>query len=281
MNLKDIKPIIVGYGRMGHEVEKALKAHGNNRYQIVDSAKMPNVDFSELSGLENHSRTFSDDVSVDIRQNTDRSIVAIDFTQTDQVLKNVEWYAQNGVNAVIGTTGWEKELPKVKKLVKQSGIGLVYASNYAILVQIYNYINRVVAAQMAEFLPTADFAVHETHHNGKADAPSGTAKSLLDGIIRNFPMKTHMWTPKSKGETKPGDAVTVSVMRLMGVTGEHDVVWATEDGAILKLHEHAGGRHEFANGAVVAAQFIAGRQGLYDWEKVLKGRFAKNARGVR
>ncbi|MCL2017923.1 MAG: 4-hydroxy-tetrahydrodipicolinate reductase [Alphaproteobacteria bacterium] len=255
--------VIVGYGKMGQEIEKILQKQKLDSYETIDPDSIGPIHLHHLSlkdfinGDEFFNEYFKD-------------TVFIDFTQPDQALQNIQLYAKNKANAVIGTTGWYNHLPKVKKLVKDSEIGLVYGTNFSTSVQKMFYLNNILARLTAG--DDYDVTINEVHHNAKKDV-SGTANTLAKDIIA-APNSIKSEAIYGINGAKGKHQLTISSDRLVGVFGEHTVRYANEfNGDTIAISHRAGGRTAFAQGAIDAAGFINGKSGIFDWSNVLRDRF--------
>jgi len=174
--------------------------------------------------------------------------VVIDFTTPVAVVENMRACLATGAKMVIGTTGWYDKLPDMRAIVERRGAGLLYGTNYSVGVQVMLQL----AAQMGAALKDAGytFKIEETHHASKVDAPSGTAISLGQAVER------------SSGATVP-----IKANREGDETGLH-VLTATSDADRITLRHESFSRRAFAEGAVRAAEWLAGRTGSYDFRDV-------------
>jgi 4-hydroxy-tetrahydrodipicolinate reductase len=199
--------------------------------------------------------------------------VAIEFSRPDQALANMRLCLESGVPVVVGTTGWYEHLPEVKAMVEQNKGTLLWASNFSIGVNLFFRANKVLARLMDQ---QPGYAVHidEVHHIHKLDAPSGTAITLA----RDIDLATQRysgWHLASAGErerqtTDNGQRTSVSITseRTGEVPGKHSVTWASAEDKITITHD-AFGRMGFATGAVVAAEWLKGRKGMFTMDDVL------------
>lgn len=173
--------------------------------------------------------------------------VIIDFTTPKAVLENIEACVRAGGNMVVGTTGWYAELPRVRQMVEQAGTGFLYASNFSVGVNIFFDIVRAAAVA----LPLGyRGAIQETHHVHKKDAPSGTAV-VLQNVLKDA----------------SGVEVEISSVREGEVVGRHLLSLDSAGDSIVLTHD-AKSRRGFAEGAVRAAEWLAGRRGFYDFTQV-------------
>jgi 4-hydroxy-tetrahydrodipicolinate reductase len=175
--------------------------------------------------------------------------VVIDFTAPHCVLAHIDACAKAGKSMVIGTTGWYKELSEVRKIVEKHGVGFVYAANFSIGVNIFYEITRAAAAAL-HYGYTAQ--IFERHHAHKKDAPSGTALAIQQ-ILRE------------SGNTQ--EPVEIISFREGEVVGLHEAVLESNADRIYLCHD-AKSRRAFAEGAVLAAEWLSGKQGFYDFKDI-------------
>lgn len=237
-----MKIAIIGYGKMGHEVERLAKAKGIEVAAIIDptdsSASCTEISKEALSGAD----------------------VAIDFTKPDAVVENVRSVAAAGKNMVVGTTGWYSSLNEVQDIVKKSSVGFIYSPNFSLGVNLFF---RIVeeSSKLVNKVSDYDVFVYEGHHNQKADSPSGTAKVLGDIILKNIPRKKKMLFDKIDRKILP-EELHVASFRAGYIPGTH-VVGFDSEADTIELKHTARSRAGFALGALLAAQWIKGRTGFY------------------
>jgi 4-hydroxy-tetrahydrodipicolinate reductase len=227
---------VVGYGRMGREVEGILRERGHE--PIIVASDMPG--FPEACP------------------------VGIDFTRPEAVVANTRAALERGAKYVIGTTGWSAQEAEVRGLVDRHQGGVVYAANFALGVNLFYKIVREAARLMARF-PDYDPYVLEKHHRQKKDAPSGTAKVLADIVASSG--GTRQPATELSGALPP-DRFLVSAVRAGGIVGEHTVGFDSGGDEVL-LEHRARNRRGFAMGAVLASEWIAPRRGFHSFEAVL------------
>ncbi len=227
---------LVGHGAMGREVEAVLAERGHQPVIVTKGRGFP-------AGCA----------------------VGIDFTVADAVPANVAAATRAGAHYVVGTTGWSDRLEEVRNAVQESGAGLVYAANFSLGVNLFYRVIKQSAALLAPF-PQYDPYVLERHHRRKKDAPSGTAKVLA--AILEAAGGTRTKSATSLDGTLAADAFHVASVRAGGIVGEHTVGFDSGDDEIL-LEHRARNRRGFAWGAVIAAEWIAGRTGVHTFEDVL------------
>ena len=226
---------IVGQGKLGREVEGVLLQRGHVPV-IAERGTFP-VD----------------------------CLVGIDFTRAEAVPGNVDRALAAGARYVVGTTGWTDRLEDVRRRVEGAGGGLVHAPNFSLGVNLYYRIVRSAALLLAPF-PDYDPYVLERHHRQKKDAPSGTAKALA-AILQSAGGRRRAAATSLEG-TLPDEAFHVAVLRAGGIVGDHTVGFDSGGDEIL-LEHRARSRRGFAQGAVLAAEWIATREGFYGFEAVL------------
>jgi 4-hydroxy-tetrahydrodipicolinate reductase len=226
---------IVGYGKMGREVEAVLRERGHEAV-VARRGEFPSA-----------------------------CPVGIDFTRGEAVLDNLERALAVDARYVVGTTGWADRLDEARRRVEAAKGGLVHAPNFSLGVNLYYRIVSSAAALLAAF-PDYDPYVLERHHRQKKDAPSGTAKALA-AILEASGGRRRSALSSLSGPL-PDDAFHVAALRAGGIVGEHTVGF--DSGADEILIEHrARSRRGFAQGAVMAAEWIVGRLGCYAFNDVL------------
>ncbi len=240
---------IVGYGNMGHEIEKLARAKGMKVISIID----PN------SGEATHK-----EISEESVKNAD---VCIDFTHPGAAMGNVEKIAKFRKNIVLGTTGWYGNIEQVRNIVQQSNIGLIYASNFSIGVNIFF---RIVenAAKIINNVNDYDIFSYELHHNKKVDSPSGTAKTIGEILIKNIERKDKLVFDKLDRKIEPNELHIASV-RAGSFPGTHVVGFDSRADTIELTHTNRN-RDGLAMGAIMAAEWIKGRKGFYDIGDMMK-----------
>jgi 4-hydroxy-tetrahydrodipicolinate reductase len=224
---------LLGYGKMGKLIETIALRDGwevGPKLDINDNAGGSGITAASMTGVD----------------------VAIEFSQPDAVLSNVEAAARTGVHVVVGTTGWSDKRGRVERMVQESGIGLVYGANFSLGMNLFFEIVSH-SARLIGMLPQYDAYMCEEHHRAKKDAPSGTALNLLDL------MRPHLSNPN----------LNIASVRAGSIPGTHVVGFDSEADTIL-LEHRARSRQGFAEGAVLAARWIAGRKGFYDFRQVFR-----------
>ena len=230
-----MKIALLGYGRMGKEIEKIALQRG---HEIVLKT--------------------SSDSSYDIKT----ADVAIDFSVPNSAFNNISNCIENQVPVISGTTGWLEKYDKIVALCKEKNGAFIYASNFSIGVTIFFELNKQLA-KMMNTLSDYKVSLEETHHTQKLDAPSGTAITLAEGIIENSSKIT--W--KLDGENS-SEIIPISSKRIADVPGTH-IVNYTSEVDVIEIKHTAQNRKGFALGAVVAAEWILNKKGVFTMKDVL------------
>jgi|SRR5450755_180160 4-hydroxy-tetrahydrodipicolinate reductase len=236
-----MKIALIGYGKMGKAIEKIALSKG---HEIVLRIDLEN----------NHELT---------TQNLLNSDVAIEFTGPSSAFTNLIKCTEAGIPAVCGSTGWLKEYSVIRDAFQKNGSAFLYASNFSIGVNIFFELNKKLANLMATH-PEYMAGIREIHHTHKLDAPSGTAITLAEQIISEIPTLKN-WINKT-GE-KSGELPIISE-RLDPAPGTHEVKYQSAIDDIEIIHT-AHNRDGFAGGAVLAAEFIQHKKGIYSMKDVL------------
>lgn len=233
-----MKIAIIGYGRMGHLVEEVAKSRGLHISCIIDA---------------NDTDKFSSD---EFR----KSDVAIEFSTPSSAVEGILACFASKVPVVVGTTGWDNELPEIKAMCEKGAGTLLYASNFSIGMNIFMAMNRYLTQIMNGF-DSYDPSLLEIHHVHKIDHPSGTAITLADQLV-SVSSRVKKWIEKELGEKPEKGFLPVYHMREGEVPGIHTVTWESDCDSIVMTHD-AKNRLGFARGAVSAAQWLAGKKGFF------------------
>ncbi|GMR12331.1 MAG: 4-hydroxy-tetrahydrodipicolinate reductase [Gemmatimonadota bacterium] len=239
---------LVGYGRMGQAVEKVAVSRGHEVIRRIDPAS---------PAADEPNRPLED------------ADVAIVFTVPEAVRESVDLVAEAGVDLVVGSTGWSDHLASIEAAVQSAGIGMIHSPNFSMGVWVFRHL-AAAAARMIDGLEGYDVRIDETHHEHKADHPSGTAIALAEILVEGLSSK-HRWEEEEEPGVRP-DAGTLYVTstRTGEVAGIHEIeITGPDDGLALK--HVAKGRAAFAEGAVAAAEWIHGRKGVYTMDDWLGG----------
>lgn len=241
-----MKVALIGYGKMGKAIEEVINETNENAERPVQEVvkKIDNEDFT----------------ADDLRE----ADVAIEFTKPQSAYDNVMKCFEAGIPVVSGTTGWMNRIEEAKKLCEKEGQTLFYASNFSIGVNIFFEINNRLARLMNQ-QPQYDLSIHEVHHTEKLDAPSGTAITLAEGILKNMERK-QKWVNKAPENEKD---LPVLSYREKDVPGIHIVNYESEFDS-LEIKHTAHSRKGFATGAVKAAEWVIGKKGFFGMRDMLK-----------
>ncbi len=199
--------------------------------------------------------------------NLEKADVAIDFSTPDSALSNIEICFASHVPIVVGTTGWYGHLQAVKNKCEESNNTLLYASNFSIGVNVFFFVNKVLAKIMNRY-PQYEVQVEEIHHTQKLDSPSGTAMTIAEGIISELGRKNE-WANELIGSgeeliPKP-EQLLIESHRIEDVPGTHTVIYSSEVDDIEFKHK-AHSRAGFALGAVMAAEWLEDKSGFFNIE---------------
>jgi 4-hydroxy-tetrahydrodipicolinate reductase len=225
-----LKLALIGYGAMGQLVGKLASEQG---HQVVLTLDIDDA----ARGVE------------DLAHALRGCDVAIDFSVADMVPKNAEACARAGVSLVVGTTGWQSRVPDVRRLVDEHEGALIYGANFSVGVQVF-YRIAARAAELFRGLEFYDGFIEEAHHKRKLDAPSGTAVQLRDIVAEGLKRE-----------------VPVTSTRAGYIPGTHRLGFDSAADQITLTHT-ARSREGFAAGALIAARWIIGRKGVYEFSEV-------------
>ena len=237
-----MKILLIGYGKMGQTIAAVAAQRGHEIAGIVDlhASQLNITDFTPAT--------------VD---------VAIEFTHPDSAFANVAACLRQGLPVVCGSTGWLHHFEEATALTQELGGNLFYASNYSVGVNLFFHFNEYLAAKMHQF-GGYDVAVREIHHTQKIDQPSGTALTAAEGILRHFPGKT---TWRNAPAQAPAELAVLSE-RTGDVVGTHIVTY-TSAADTLELKHAAHTREGFAHGALLAAEWLPSRAGVFGMKELL------------
>jgi 4-hydroxy-tetrahydrodipicolinate reductase len=234
---------LVGYGKMGKAIEKIAIEHGHTITTIVNSANP-----IEQANFEN----------VD---------VAIEFSIPQLALKHIHFFLDNNIPCVIGTTGWNAELSNITQKANELNSSFLYASNFSIGVNLFFKLNEQLAELMSAH-PSYKVSMAEIHHIQKLDAPSGTAISLAQGIIENNSNYNKWFCPQGETNNVNNNGILIEAIREPDVPGTHSVNYSSTIDTIT-IHHEAHNRTGFATGAVVAAEWLIHKKGVFTMRDVL------------
>jgi 4-hydroxy-tetrahydrodipicolinate reductase len=224
---------LLGFGKMGKTIAELAPQRGFEVRLVMDidvNAQGQGITPENFQGID----------------------VCIDFTTPDAVVENLRRVAGLGVNLVVGTTGWHNRLEEVRGIIERAGVGMVYAANFSIGVNLFYRLAKAAAEIFAPFAMYDPYLI-EAHHKLKKDAPSGTALEIKRRIQSDFGTRE----------------VPVTSVRAGYIPGWHELGFDSEADTITLRHT-ARGRQGFAEGALHAARWVVGRKGLFSFAEVLE-----------
>lgn len=236
-----MKIALIGYGRMGKAIEEIALKNGDEIVLKISSQNKEQLNETNLKKAD----------------------VAIEFTNPESAGKNIELCLRGGVPVISGSTGWLNQLPKILELCNELNGTFLYASNFSIGVNIFFEVNKKLAALMSN-QNSYNVSIEEVHHTGKKDAPSGTAITLAEQIIKENNQKTSWVLNNSELPSQ----LIISSKREDPAAGTHHVKYHSEIDDIEIIHT-AHSRAGFAQGALTAAQFIKNKKGVFTMKDVL------------
>lgn len=236
-----MKIALIGYGKMGKAIEQLALAAG---HEIVLK-----ISFSNLHDLS--------------LQNLQQCDVAIEFTQAESALKNIILCFDAGIPVVSGSTGWLQHWDQVIKKCAHSNGSFLYASNFSVGVQLFFALNKQLARLMSKH-PQYNIELAEIHHTQKKDAPSGTAITLAEDIIKEIPTLKNWVNYKSEN----AESLGIVSERIDPAPGTHKIKYSSAIDEIEIKHT-AHSREGFAKGALLASEFLINKKGVFNMQDVL------------
>lgn len=233
---------IIGYGKMGKEIEKVAREKGHQIPLIIDIHNQEDLN----------------------KKNLEKVDVAIEFTTPQSVIQNLYQCFEADVPVVTGSTGWNDKKEEVENHCRTNGKTLFHASNFSIGVNVLFKLNEYLAKLMNN-LEQYNVEIEETHHTQKLDSPSGTAITLATSLISNIERKKD-WEENTKNQA---DMLNIIAKRIENVFGIHTIRYESDVDTIELTHS-AKSRKGFASGAVIAAEFIQGKTGVFNMNDVLQ-----------
>ncbi|RMA64844.1 4-hydroxy-tetrahydrodipicolinate reductase [Ulvibacter antarcticus] len=231
-----MKIALLGYGKMGKTIERLASERGHT----IVYKKTSSASEGELHKAD----------------------AAIDFSTPETAEKNILLGLETGIPVISGTTGWLEAFQKITKFCQDRNGSFIYASNFSVGVNLFFQLNEQLATVMNSW-PEYKVSIEEIHHTQKKDAPSGTAITVAEGIIKHSEKKK--WT---LNEGDP-DAIEIKARRIDDVKGTHSVYYTSEIDTISIKHE-AHSRDGFAIGAIMAAEWILDKKGIFTMKDVLE-----------
>ena len=231
-----MKIALFGYGKMGKVIDKIAKNRGHKIIHKIDENSI-NYDLKKVD-------------------------VAIDFSTPKAAFPNINMALENSIPIISGTTGWLDNYNKAVKLCNEKNGAFLYASNFSLGVNIFFEINRQLAKIMSNH-PEYVIKMKEIHHIEKIDAPSGTAITLAESIIKETDYQK--WSLKKDFKE---NEISIEAQRLSDKTGTHEVIYKSDIDEI-KIKHAAVNREGFGLGAVIAAEWLIGKKGVFSMKDVL------------
>lgn len=241
-----MKILLLGYGKMGKAIEQIAQERG---HQVVEKIDVHN---------EETLRTLD----------AGRVDVAIEFSQPEAAARNIRHCLKQGIPVISGTTGWLKEKPAIEDYCIEINGTFFYASNFSIGVNIFFKLNEYLAGIMKQY-PAYEPSIEEIHHTEKKDAPSGTAITLAEGMLKALKQKFEWELQQEDRSYQDTGKLPIKAVREGQVPGTHTIRYHTDIDEIEIKHT-AHSRKGFALGAVLVAEWIRNKKGILDMNDFLK-----------
>ncbi len=244
-----MKVALIGYGKMGKEIEKVILEQSNGD-EIVLKISDDNLNEFTIENLK-------------------KCDVAIEFTQPEAAVENIYKCFEAGIPVVVGTTAWLSRLEEVRKKCVEKNGTLFFSPNYSIGVNIFWEVNRRLA-QLMNTQPQYEVSMEEIHHTEKKDAPSGTAVKTAEVVMQELKRKTE-WALVENLQSSIFNlqsSLPIIAKREPNVPGTHTVTY-TSSVDYLEIKHEAKSRRGFAEGAVIAARFVIGKKGVLEMKDLL------------
>lgn len=234
-----MKILLIGYGKMGKTIERIALSRGHEIIGRIDMG-------DDLSGF---------------KQAAD---VAIEFTQPESAINNLKTCFDKGIPVVCGTTGWRQHAAEVESYCTAKNGTLLWSSNFSLGVNIFFKLNEYLSRVMNRY-PQYEIHIDETHHTQKKDAPSGTAITLAEGILKNMERK-NKWVADTSNQASD---LIIRSHRIDPAPGTHTIKFhsAVDD---IEITHTAHSREGFASGAVMVAEWLSGKKGIYSIDDFLQ-----------
>jgi 4-hydroxy-tetrahydrodipicolinate reductase len=237
-----MKIALIGYGKMGKIIERIARERNHEIVSVIDVDNLDDFDSEAFKSAD----------------------IAIEFTNPEVALNNYRRAFSSGLAVVSGTTGWTEKLPEFKKEIEEGSNTLFWSSNFSLGMNIFMAVNKYLATIMNQFT-NYNVEITEVHHTHKFDAPSGTAITLAEEILKRIDRKSN-WGKEI--QTKP-EEMAIKSIREGEVPGIHTIRYESEVDSIEITHD-AKSREGLALGAVLAAEFTLGKKGFLGMEDMLK-----------
>ena len=232
---------LIGYGKMGKTIESLALAKGHH---IVLKISRENINDLNIENLK-------------------KADVCIEFTSPHTAFQMVSTCLNAGIPTVCGTTAWLNQLNEAHQIAQKNNTAFLYASNFSLGVNLFFKINQYAAKLIGRYAQY-NVTIEETHHTQKLDTPSGTAVTLAEGILNEHPSK-NKWI---NNETPQPNELSILSHRIDPAPGTHVIRWESIIDTI-ELSHTAHSREGFAAGALVAAEFLVGKKGIFTMDDVL------------
>ena len=233
---------LIGYGKMGKAIEEIALEKGHDIILRISDENLEEFTTEHIRQAD----------------------VCIEFSTPYTAFANVKKCLEAGVPTVCGSTAWLEQLDEANSICMANNAAFLYASNFSVGVNLFFKINKMVAALMKSH-PEYNVSMEEIHHTQKKDAPSGTAVTLAEGILENNDVKTH-WVNNAN---TVAEALTIISKRIDPAPGTHTIQYDSDIDSITLTHT-AHSRKGFASGALLAAEFLHTKKGVYTMDDVLK-----------
>ncbi len=242
-----MKIALIGYGKLGKEIERAALEKG---HAII-------AKFSSKNPLEQSSKPLIEEADI-----------CIETTNPACCIPHIRLLASWKKNTVVGTTGWYAHLQEIREIVNKERIGLLYAPNFSLGM---NFFMKIVkeAAKLLNTLEDCDAAGYEIHHKEKKDSPSGTAKALAETVLHEMKRKERILYGSPDRQIMP-EELQFSSLRCGSQPGTHTISFDTPQETIELTHRLRN-RNSLAQGALAAAEWLRGKEGLYSMQDMLNG----------
>lgn len=247
-----MKVILIGYGKMGQSIYHLLNK--SSKHQVI--------------AIIDHSSHIDDDLNFEKQLTPElckKADVAIEFTKPEASLKNIKICLENSLPVVVGTTGWYQDMYQVQEWVDKYSGTCIWAENFAVGVQLFMQIVRQASSLLNSY-PSFDIAIHESHHNQKLDAPSGTAYMLAKEVISQVDRKQAVTS--ASNDVEDPSLLQISSSRIGFEVGTHSVAFDSENEVIELIHRSRD-RTALSQGAIYAAEKAIKRKGLMHFSQLL------------
>lgn len=245
MKKTELRILLIGYGKMGRAVEQLAKAKGHSIVAIVSDRH---------SDLANICTAYQPNI-------------AFEFTSPESAIKNLQVLIEKGIPTVCGSTGWLEHWDKITHAVAEKKGTLFYAANYSMGMNLMFKLTEL-SAQIMDQLPEYEVEIEEIHHTEKKDMPSGSAISLAERLLKNIKRKTS-WLLNNPSEEK---MIGINSLREPNVPGTHLVTFKSPIDTIQISHT-ANNRNGFAAGAIMAAEWLLHKKGVFTMDDLWKDKF--------